>query len=261
MGKKIETVTKDSIYQIFLSAYDCIINENRGNPNFRGAVKKGMKFQDESDLLKYRACIDLLEDTEYALISGFTFQLGNLKNQHYDIGEIYVRLYGILNAVSLQIEAIANLANLINFSYKTNIKHTLQALDIYRLRNIAGAHTIDCRYKFKKNENSEIIGKRSFRIVMDSLTETGESIVAINNFSESETFNLIEVLNEYENESRKIIVEMANYCIDYYVKLKEHKLLLKTSLNEAVNKLIDYKKLDENKVYMDNLYNIPFHID
>lgn len=251
--------TRESLYQTFLSVYECVILENGEDET--NSIRRKMKFQNDSDLLKYRSCIDLLEDTECAIISGFTFQLGNRKNHHFDVGEIYVRLYGILNAVSLQIEAIVKLANLINFNYKTKIKKTLQALDIYRLRNIAGAHTIDCRYNFNKNKSNKNPEERSFRIVMNSLTETGESIVVISNFLESETFNLLKALNEYEKESRKIILEMAYYSIEYFVNLKKHKTLLRTYLNETAMKLMDYKELDENKGYLNNLSKIAFDIE
>jgi hypothetical protein len=141
-----EIVHKEEITYFLRHMLDIAGNEVKQGIDYEKQFKKRLKFQSKTDWKRYRASIDLLDDTEYAIISAFEYQLGDLGNKNKDFNGIYLRLYGILNAVYLQMSAFEELACLLNYSSRDNITDLFKQLDIYKLRNIAGAHTLDYKY-------------------------------------------------------------------------------------------------------------------
>ncbi|MFA6150518.1 MAG: hypothetical protein WC716_04290 [Chitinophagaceae bacterium] len=238
--------TKETIIQFLLSVFALNIDEQSGSKEFSIAIKKAMKFQQEDDTLHFRACIDLLEDTELAIISAFTYQLGDIKTQS-DFGGQYLRLYGILNAVSLKISALIEIANLINYSERDGLKKRLQSLDIYILRNIAGSHTVDCNFNYKNDGSAVTYKETSFRIYQSSMNNFGGCIKVVNKQGEYLEYNLLSILTIYEKEVRDLLIKMAYFSIEKLVIKKEKRVLLKQELSKAIAELIDYEKLDKNK--------------
>jgi hypothetical protein len=79
----------------------------KSNFDIEENIRKRLKFQYKFDTIRFRSCIDLIEDTEDAIcyFSKYGLQKYNPKIDR-EIGELYLKLYGILNAIYLQIYCI-----------------------------------------------------------------------------------------------------------------------------------------------------------
>jgi hypothetical protein len=100
------------------------------------------KFQGINDFRKMRSCIDVIEDTEDAIINFFEYQLARRRNRANQ-GEMYLRLYGIVNAIYLQKQAIIEVMELVKFPNKKNCQCQLEDLKIFEVRNIVGSHMVN----------------------------------------------------------------------------------------------------------------------
>ena len=218
--------------------------------NFEVAFQRILKFEKLTDRKKFRACIDLFEDTEYALISAFKFQLGYVGNKNFDFGEKNIRLYGILNAVYLQIYSIIELSKLLYYSSPKIIKSQFSALPIYKLRGIAGSHTVNFELdKDLLSKNKDVNRITSFRILQASLTRKGDRIVAIDENGISFKFDLIKELRKYVDLSTYHLINIIDHSIETLVKEKNDKLEFLQKKNEKILNMIDYNQIDENKKY------------
>jgi hypothetical protein len=86
--------------------------------------------------------IYLLEDTEEAKNNYLKYGISG-PTKISDIGEKYLRLYGILNSIWLQMNAIVELFSIFKCTGKTQLYKQLKGLSIIKLRNIAGSHSIN----------------------------------------------------------------------------------------------------------------------
>ena len=244
---KKEIVYKERVTSLLLLLLEIAGKDTKNAEDFDEAYKKRLRFQKQSDWKRFRACIDLLDDTEYAIINCFEYQLGELKNIKNDLGEIYLRLYGILNAVYLQMNAYSTLSNLLNYPHRKLIQKEFENLDIYKLRGIAGAHTTDYLYdKETMEEKRPKNRKTSFRIVQMYLEKTGSKIVALDENEILFEFNLLEILIQYENIARKLLVGLIEHSIETIVFEKENKNEMKNRLYALLPLLLDYKTLNKN---------------
>lgn len=223
--------------------------------NFEEAYKQSLNFKKESDWRKFRACIDLFEDTEYAIISAFKFQLGYVGNKNFDFGEKNIRLYGILNAIYLQIYSIIELSKLLYFSNPKAIKKDFSILPIYKLRGIAGSHTVNFELDPEIVINRKINKITSFRIVQVHLTRTGERIEAIDENNISFKFNLLEELKRYVDLSTEFLIKIMNHSIENLVKNEEDKTEFIERRDEILLNLVDYSELNENEKYFKKVEN------
>lgn len=173
--QKNEIVYKEQITSLFLNILELVNYEVQDSSNYEKDFKKKMKFQKLTDRKKLLASVYLLNDTELALISFFTYQLGDKRNNNNDFGEKNIRLYGVLNSVYLQIGAYETLMNLMNFPNRKEVMNKLRDLEIYKLRGMAGSHTVGYIYDEDILRNNPNIDKTtSFRIVQVSLEKTGD---------------------------------------------------------------------------------------
>ncbi|MGX5683269.1 hypothetical protein ACWKWW_01815 [Chryseobacterium cucumeris] len=97
-----------------------------------------LKFEKNYDPDLFRACIDLLEDSQYAIDKVFKNGLITESNSH---GEQYLRLYGVLNAYYIQLGVITDLVRLFDLDGQKQIRTDLKSAKIIELRNKLGAHT------------------------------------------------------------------------------------------------------------------------
>jgi len=251
MEINLDIIYKESIMNILLSILELAGRENKYSQQFEfeSDYKKWLKFQKETDWKRYRASVDLLVDTDYAIINTFEYQLSDINAKNKDYGEIYLRLYGVLNAVYFQIGAYNMIANLLNFPGRNQIKSKFKSLNIYKLRNMAGSHTIDYIYSEEERKIQEfnINQKTSFRIIQSNLDQIGQNIVTIDENNLTYKFDLLEILSEYDNYSKTVLIELIQHMIDSVVRNKVDKLLLRERLNELLSKLIDYSTLNKNR--------------
>lgn len=220
--KKDNIVYKEQLTHFLLSILGIAASDVENSNDFDIAYQKRLKFQKTTDWKKYRACVDLIDDTEYAIHSGFQYQLGSLSKKKKDFGEKYIRLYGILNAVYLQMNAIIGLANLINFPKREEIKPHFENLDIYKLRGMTASHTSDYMYDKKTLEQlPKIHQTTSFRIAQMYLEETGSKIVVLDENNIEFDFNLLKVLTEYEKIATDYIIRLIKHSVAKLIYSKE----------------------------------------
>ncbi len=245
-----EVVHKEQITHLLLVLLEIAARDVQYSNDFEEDYRKRLRFQKQTDWKRYRGCVDLIEDTELAILSAFRYQLGDLKNKNQDYGETNIRLYGILNAVYLQMNALKEIANLLNYSERNIVKSSFEALDIYKLRNIAGAHTSD--YEYSKQDIlklKDIKKNTSFRIVQVHLEKTGSRIEVIDENSISSQFNLLELLGEYESLATSLLVKLILHIKKTLLLKKEDKIWMQERLDELLPNLIDYSTIDMNKDY------------
>lgn len=250
MKENEEFIHKEQITDFLLLILRISEMEIRNSTNFDKVFQKRLKFQKQTDWKRFRASVDLLNDTEYGIISAFTYQLGDLENDNNDVGEINLRLYGILNAVYLQINAFKEVAVLLNYSSRDKIFDTFNKMDIYKLRGIAGSHTVDYVYDKETIKNNPTICRNtSFRIVQSYLEETGKKITVVDENGIWLEYNLISLLTEYEKTATDLLIKIIRFAIKKLILNKEERKEIEKRLNESIPKLIDYTLLDKNKNY------------
>lgn len=247
-----EIVYKDQIFHLLMLLLDHGKWEAKGETNFENnfyeEVRKKLKFQHKTDVQKYQSGVRLLGDTELAIASGFMYQLGDSNNYNGDYGEMHLRLYGILNAVYLQIGAYESIMKLLNFPEKEKVMQLFKELDIYKLRGMAGAHTADYEYDKKTlNDKPGISKTTSFTIMQYKLEKTGKSIEVIDKNGLTFEFNLLEVLSEYEKMALGLLIQLINHSINTFYIKKVEKLEMRKRLYELLPDLIDYSTNNENK--------------
>ena len=164
-------------------------------------IIRRLKFENIGDDKKLRDCIDLIEDTEFAIEDFFLYGLcKDVNTGKKPLGEMYLRLYGILNTVSLQIEGIIELVELFKIPHKTTLKDTLKGLKISEIRNKVGSHAVS--YNDRLNEK-EI--RDSFGVTRFNLSKWAESIAIVSNHKGHEEFNLFSIIEEYNDISEEIL--------------------------------------------------------
>lgn len=254
--KESEVVYKERLTYLLLILLEVAGNDAKYSNDFEEAYRKRLRFQKQTDWKRYRASVDLIEDTEQAILSAFRYQLGDLNNNNKDYGETYLRLYGILNAVYLQMNAFKEIANLLNYPERNMVMRKFEALRIYKLRNIAGAHTTD--YQYSKQEILDLKSSRkttSFRIIQAYLDKTGKDIQVLDENNVRLEFNLLSLLKEYESLATELLIKLILHIKETLLITKEDKAWMQEQLDELLPNLIDYSKLDMNKTYKSALMN------
>jgi hypothetical protein len=120
--------------------------------SFSVFVKEELKLRNEDDWNFLCASMDLVGDTNLAIQNFVRFQLDG-PTRYEEIGEKYLRLYGFLNAVYMQQDAILALHRILNCHDENKVKDRIYNLDIRDIRNKLASHTlnyIDKREKGKK---------------------------------------------------------------------------------------------------------------
>ncbi len=256
MTTEEKNIHKSQLTDFFLLILRIAANDVKASSDFNESFRNRLKFQKQTDWKRFRASVDLIDDTECAIISAFTYQLGDLENDNHDYGELNIRLYGILNAVYLQMNALEEIAALINYSSRDDIKKIFRVLDIYKLRGIAAAHT--SRYEYDEDilrNNPKITKITSFRIVQSYLEKTGENIVVLDENDIEYRFGLISLLTEYEDIARNLMFKLIKHSIANLIEGKKQRIDIENRLEELFPKLIDYTSLDKNKGYGKNEYD------
>lgn len=117
-----------------------------------------VEFLGVSDIDSYNFIIDsyyLLEDTQLAK-QNFT-EFGTMGPTKYEnFGEVYLRVYGVLNACYLQQQSIIELCDKLNIQID---KKEIKELLLFDLRNTFAAHTVSRGYK--DNKRSYILDRYS----------------------------------------------------------------------------------------------------
>lgn len=150
-------------------------------------LTKKMKFHNLYDYDLLRACIDQMEDAQYAINEFIENGLYVKENRQ---GEMYLRLYGVLNACYLQIGAMTDLIRLFNFQNQKEIRKKLKALNAIELRNKIASHSTNY---LDKNHNFSY-----YKVSQSSLDKKAKGVLIVGkNESESDYVNLFEYVTEF----------------------------------------------------------------
>lgn len=139
--------------------------------------------------------LDLLDDTEQAKVNYFRFQLVG-PTRYDDTGEMYLRLYGILNAIYLQMSAITELSELFKLSDKNKTLKPLQQSLIVQLRHIAASHTVNFMEPVSKRKRSHMISQYSLR---------DEKIVVMDDDNKFQEFNIPQLIKDFDKTAEAIL--------------------------------------------------------
>ena len=253
MGKIFySTTTKKRCSMLLLSCMNWGCSNVYGsNEEIETKIKKKLKFQYECDILRFRSCIDLIEDTENAIIHFSNFGLEKFTPKvGKDLGQIYIKLYGILNAIYLQINAIVEIYEICKISQKNKIVGEFRNHKIFELRNIMGAHTVN--FDDKSDYMPPNFNRNSFRITQMQLNAKGNNLHAVDSFGNLKEFNLYELVMSYNTLSENILYDGCN---DYLNRIFSNSLSKKSELlthyELGIFSNYNYRKLYEN----DKLYD------
>lgn len=199
---------KEILASVFLGVLRYVpVKEKNDNHLYELELQKKLKFKHIEDSKLLRGCIDLLEDTEYAIQDYQNFGLGNSDR----ISEKYLRLYGLLNSVYQQIFVIIELVELFNYQGKKKIIQDLKGLKIFDLRNKLAAHTIN--FQIDKSQKPTKENLDFFRLAQSTISGWGERLLVVSNKNKSETINLRELLDEYNTCAEEILVKVCQKSI------------------------------------------------
>lgn len=266
MGKIFNnSTTKEKCAMLLLSCMNWGCSNVYGtNEEIELKIKKKLKFQHECDILRFRSCIDLIEDTENAITYFSTFGLEKFNTRiGKNFGEIYIKLYGILNAIYLQLNAIIEIYEICKIPNKKDIISKFRKHKIFELRNIMGAHTSDFE------DNSDYMppnfNRNSFRITQMQLNAKGNNLHAVDSFGNIKEFDLYELVMSYNVLSEKILYDGCSEYMDRIFStsiIKKTELLTHYELTKFEN--YNYSKLYENdKLYRNYIKRIrkQLHIE
>ncbi|MCF8303283.1 MAG: hypothetical protein K9I94_08415 [Bacteroidales bacterium] len=209
-------------------------------------TRKLLKLQYSFDPLRVRSCIDLIEDTENAIRSYSTFGLQKFSESHQlDLGEAYLKLYGILNAIQQQKLAIIELFETFKIENKNSVKLKLDDLTVIEIRNVVGAHKVNL--VDKANKSPENFNTNFFRIIQNQLNHKGDSIKAVDGFGNIKEYNLYDSILEYNETSEIILYEgVISYLNKIFKNAKNKKDEILTHYEIIKFENFDYKNLYEN---------------
>lgn len=163
---------------------------------YQNKLTKVLKFEKNNDPDLFRACIDLLEDSQYAIDEVFKNGLITESNSH---GEQYLRLYGVLNAYYLQLGAITDLARLFNLDGQKQIRADLKSAKIIELRNKLGSHTTSYLHA-REGEEPDF-----YRLAMTSIDKWGSNLNLIGRKKEIEEVKLIDIMRQFTKQVEVVL--------------------------------------------------------
>jgi len=119
--------------------------------DFLSHVQSCLKLNDAKDWNYILASEDILEDSNEAIINFLNFGLSG-PTKYNDLGEKYLRLYGLLNATYQQQQAISNLYKFFQCSNINSLSKKINTLKIRDLRHKLGSHSVN----YKDKESGEM---------------------------------------------------------------------------------------------------------
>ncbi len=182
--------------------------------------------------------IYVLQDTELAKKTFLSFGIeGPCK--HKDAGERYLRLYGILNAMYLQKNALLNLIEIFKLKNKKSLIEKLDSMKIIKLRNKAASHSSN----YLQNKSKDKI--TLYEIHQNNLKS--DIVTLCCNQNDFEDYDIIEDIKDFDKIllntmlelNKKQIKKLFNNKGRYYEKLQciidEYKGIFNVKAGKQVN--------------------------
>lgn len=181
------------------------VNKSLPEEEFKKELQKVLNFEYINDFHLLESCTDLIEDTDYAIQD---FLVNGLETKLKSQGELYLRLYGILNAIYLQINAIIELVEIFKANNKKEVISKFKDLDIYKLRNMVGSHTVNYTIDNSKKPNKD--NTDFFRVAQNSIDKWSTNLLVVSQKTECYDFNLKQSVIDYIQVSDKILLDICN---------------------------------------------------
>ncbi|RXP50780.1 hypothetical protein EC396_12300 [Lutibacter sp. HS1-25] len=199
--EKYNSIQKDILHNFAVKWKD-----EECKTTFRDDVKKFYGFEKKFGWNILLNAFYIIDDTELAKQSFKKFELHG-PSRHKDIGERYLRLYGLLNAIYQQKLAIQNLLEIYKINNKKEIIEKLANLELIDLRNKIGAHSTN--FNQIKSDSEHIFDV--YEISRPDL-ETGE-IKLLRNQNHFENFDLDKMIKSFDKEIEQILCLMIGKVI------------------------------------------------
>lgn len=181
--------------------------------SFKSDVKKIYGFEDEFHWNILLNAFYVIDDTELAKESYRKFDLqGPLRIK--ESGEFYLRLYGILNAIYLQCQAIINLVEIYKLPNKKEIQNHYKSLEIIKLRNKIGSHSSN----YKSDSDSGIYRHDVYEIIRHDLTQN--KIILLRNQKNRELYQLSEAIEEFDKYTQTVLSKALHKLLKRSIKNK-----------------------------------------
>ena len=197
---------KEILAEIFRSLISYAgVNRTLPEEEFKKELQKALKFENINDSYLLESCSDLIEDTDFAIQE---FLVNGLETKLKSQGELYLRLYGVLNAVYLQINAIIELVEIFKIPNKNEIISEFKDLEIYKLRNMVGSHTVNYTIDNSKKANKD--NTDFFRVAQTSIDKWSENLLVVSQKTDCYDFNLKQSVKDYIQISDKVLLDICN---------------------------------------------------
>ena len=207
------------------------VNDGNGI-NYDEEFRKVYKFENLGEDKRMRSYIDLIEDTELAIKAFYKDGLSTGNDGYFSLDESYLRLYGVLNSVYLQKEAVISFVELFKIRNKKKIVADFNSLKILDVRNKLGAHTAN--YLYEKGSSKTT----SFKLVRISMSKWGNRLLIINDMGGSEEINLIEILSQF-NKMSEVVLKLV--CEKAIKSLFPNKFEFRVSFEYASTRIYNYQ--------------------
>lgn len=255
MDNSITIQTKQRLTMILLSCLEWGCSPI-STSELRKSIQELLKVKYPFDHWRIRSCIDLIEDTEYAIISFSKYGLKKFsKKDHYDFEEMYLRLYGVLNAIQQQKLAIIELCDTIKPTMKNEILRKINDLKIIEIRHVVGSHTINLNKK-KEEQLPSNFKSYFFRISQSTINSKADDIDVVDGFENVRNYNIYECVIEFNQVFEmlfyKLVQEYMNEIFEDDQERMEN-LFKHYELEELIP--FDYKKLYKNGKLSSRYYN------
>ena len=227
----LDSLSKVEIYcQILLGILRYVpTKQKKSQRECEEIIVKNLKFNNYKEVILLRACIDNLEDTQYAINECFK---NGLEISDVNLGERYLRLYGVLNSYYQQMFCLFDLARLFNLTNQSQIKEKFKNFDIIKLRNKIASHPTNYVDDFENKNDFDF-----YRITQTSLTKWCKNLSIVSHKNKHEEVNLIALMNAFTNSLELELHMVCKKAINSIFKQNsESKSWLLFRLNYAANK-------------------------
>jgi hypothetical protein len=215
-----------NILQSYSSAYRDLVNDR--NLSARIPIKDALRLNKDKDWSFICTSMDIVDDATLALDSFLKFGLDG-PTKYDDIGEKYLRLYGILSATYIQQQAILTLYKLSNIQHPKEANEKIQNLKIREIRHKIASHPCDYINIRQKDKLESFIPVRIYL--------SGYNIKYLNNDTlELETVLLKDCLEEHI----KLMIDLLDQIIEKSIR---------TVFRGKSNKIAEFdKRLEELRI-------------
>jgi hypothetical protein len=177
-------------------------DDEKCKTTFRDDVKNFYGFEKEFGWNIILNSYYIIDDTELAKNSFKQFELQG-PSRHKDIGERYLRLYGLLNSVYQQKLAIDNLMEVFKLPKQKEFSERLSKNELLILRNKIGAHPSNYRDVKEDSEHKfDVYGISRPNLQCDELK-------LLRNQSDFEYYNLTKAIKDFDQFIEEILCEMT----------------------------------------------------